>query len=88
MRIGLPTITAIAVLVSCPALATDDSAKMEQSPGHQMKQDSAPGASEYAPGRKTENVQGQTPGHQMQEETGPGASQQAPGHEPKDASKY
>jgi hypothetical protein len=43
---------------------------------------------EYAPGRKTENVQGQTRSHQMQNKTGAGASQHAPGHEPKDASKY
>ena len=88
MRIGLLTITAIAVLLSGPALATEDSAKVEQSPGHEMKQDSAPGASEYAPGRKTENVQGQTRSHQMQKKTGARASQHAPGHEPKDASKY
>ena len=87
MKIGLLTISAIAVLLSGVALATEDTSKVEQTPGHQMKQESAPGASEYAPGRKTEN-RDQPPGHQMQQETGPGASEQAPGHQPKDTSRY
>jgi hypothetical protein len=50
----------------------------QDTPGKQMKSESGPGASEYAP--KTDNS-GTPPGHQMQQETGPGASQYAPGQD-------
>ena len=82
-----------AVLLSVAAAAqAEDSGKMNQgasesSPGHQMKQDSGPGASEYAPGKQSENQpsgSSDTPGHQMQDETGPGASAYAPGHNKED----
>jgi hypothetical protein len=68
------------------AQAESSSAKMgasENSPGHQMQNENGPGASEYAPGRQSENrptSTSDTPGHQMQNDTGLGASEYSPGH--------
>src|SRR4029078_8468441 len=80
--------TAALMLGVAAAAQAEDSAKMNQgasenSPGHQMQNESSHGSSEYAPGRQSENRPSgpsDTPGHQMQDETGPGASGYAPGH--------
>jgi len=83
---SLALTAALLVIGTTAAQAESSSAKMDRgtsSPGHQMQNEGSPGASEYAPGRQSENRPNgpsDTPGHQMQNDTGPGASQYAPGH--------
>ena len=88
MRLILAKLTAATMLLAgTAALATEQPApstlpsESGKSPGIQMQEESPPGASEYTPGRQTENVPGQSrpaPGQKMQDETGAGASQHAP----------
>jgi len=72
---------ALITLASAGLIFGTIAAQAGESPGKQMKQDSGPGASEYAPPSGSSDA---TPGQQMKGDTGPGASQYAPGQNKED----
>jgi hypothetical protein len=78
MKAALVIFTSVGLVLGAMA------AQAGEAPGKQMKSESGPGASEYAP-PNTDNDS--MPGQQMKKDTGPGASTYAPGQDTDDTNK-